>query len=94
MVVGDLPALDQQSLGRRFSLAVAPGRAALKGRRTAWFDGAPVECEVYDRYALACGDELAGPALIEERESTCVIGPGDRATVDARHNLIARTVQP
>lgn len=76
-------------MGRRFTLDVPPGRSASKGRRMAWFDGEPMDCEVYDRYALAPGAELSGPALIEERESTCVIGPGDRVTVDARHNLIA-----
>jgi len=31
---------------------------------------------------------VIGPALIEERESTCVIGPGDVVRVDARRNLI------
>ena len=29
------------------------------------------------------------PALIEERESTCVIAAGYTATVDARYNLVA-----
>jgi N-methylhydantoinase A len=33
--------------------------------------------------------EVIGPALIEERESTCVIGPGDVVRVDTRRNLIA-----
>lgn len=47
-----------------------------------------VLCPVYDRYALAPGEEIRGPALIEENESTCVIGFGDVVTVDARHNLI------
>jgi hypothetical protein len=32
---------------------------------------------------------LNGPALIEERESTCVIGVGETVTVDARLNLVA-----
>jgi N-methylhydantoinase A len=31
---------------------------------------------VYDRYALASGQTFAGPAIVEERESTLVIGPG------------------
>ena len=30
-----------------------------------------------------------GPALIEERESTCVVGAGDHVRVDERDNLIA-----
>ncbi|MFP6688414.1 MAG: hypothetical protein VCD31_03700 [Alphaproteobacteria bacterium] len=38
---------------------------------------------------MAPGMEIAGPALIEERESTCVIGPGERARVDERRNLVA-----
>ena len=32
---------------------------------------------------------IAGPALIEERESTCVITAAQRVTVDARLNLVA-----
>ncbi len=35
-----------------------------------------VETPVYDRYALGPGVRLAGPAIVEERESTTVIGPG------------------
>jgi N-methylhydantoinase A len=31
---------------------------------------------VYDRYALVAGATFAGPAIVEERESTLVIGPG------------------
>ncbi len=38
---------------------------------------------VYDRYALAPGQTVAGPAIIEEREATTVIAPGDSLTVDA-----------
>jgi N-methylhydantoinase A len=48
---------------------------------------------VYDRYALAPGPSVTGPALIEERESTCVIGAGNVATVDARYNLVAELGQ-
>jgi N-methylhydantoinase A len=51
--------------------------------------GAFVECEVLDRYALEVGTMIEGPAVIEERESTCVLGRGDRATVDAHLNLVA-----
>jgi N-methylhydantoinase A len=46
------------------------------------------ECPVYDRYALPVGARLAGPALIEERESTCVVGPGSRVEVDRFLNLL------
>ena len=60
-----------------------------KRPRDVWFGDAFVECEVIDRYALEPGTTIEGPAVIEERESTCVLGPGDRATVDAHLNLVA-----
>jgi N-methylhydantoinase A len=46
-----------------------------------------VECPVYDRYGLAAGAHGVGPALMEERETTVVVGPGAKWTVDAYHNL-------
>jgi N-methylhydantoinase A/oxoprolinase/acetone carboxylase beta subunit len=63
----------------------------LKGRRRAWFPetGGWTECPVYDRYALAPGAQLAGPAIVEERESTTVLPPATTATVDEYANLIA-----
>ena len=64
-------------------------RAREKRPRNVWFGDAFVECEVLDRYALEVGTVIEGPAVIEERESTCVLGPGDRATVDAHLNLVA-----
>ena len=67
------------------------GGARPRGKRprNVWFGDAFVECEVLDRYALEPGTAIEGPAVIEERESTCVLGPGDRATVDAHLNLVA-----
>ena len=62
---------------------------ARKLSRKAYFADAYHDCPVYERTLLAPDMEVAGPALIEERESTCVIGPGDRVRVDARRNLIA-----
>jgi N-methylhydantoinase A/oxoprolinase/acetone carboxylase beta subunit len=38
---------------------------------------------VINRYGLAAGDEVIGPAVIEEREATTYLGPGERAVVDA-----------
>jgi N-methylhydantoinase A len=66
-----------------------PGQA-LKARRPAYFPemGCFVDCAVYNRYALAPGEELSGPAIVEERESTTVLPPGVRAVVDEYANLI------
>ncbi|MBL8698020.1 MAG: hydantoinase/oxoprolinase family protein [Alphaproteobacteria bacterium] len=65
-------------------------RRALKGRRPAYFRewGRADACDVYDRYRLGAGCEFAGPAIIEEKESTIVLPPGTRARVDRKGNLI------
>lgn len=64
--------------------------AALKGTRRAYFHSVQgyVECEVYDRYRLKPGQLIIGPAIVEERESTAVLSPKDRATVDEWLNLL------
>ena len=67
----------------------APASAG-KGTRPAYFPGAGyVDTPVYDRYALRAGATFAGPAIVEERESTAVIGPDARISVDASLTLIA-----
>jgi N-methylhydantoinase A len=82
-----------QSSGPRPDVALAvAGEAgdALKGERQAWQPelGGLVPTAVYDRYRLAPGARIAGPAIVEERESTLVIGPGGSAVVDERWNLV------
>jgi N-methylhydantoinase A len=71
-------------------------RAALKGTRRAYFPGADgwVETAVYDRYRLGVGDELAGPAVVEEEGSTLVVGPGATARVAASGNIVMTLVEP
>ena len=64
-----------------------------KATRRAYFPEARgyTDTPVYDRYELAAGTSLTGPAIVEERESTTVIPPGASATVDEYANLIAET---
>jgi len=50
--------------------------------------GAYVRTRVYDRYRLHPGDTVAGPAIVEERESTVVLGPSSVARVDDFLNLV------
>ena len=76
-----------------FGGAVAGGAAApdaVKRTRRAWFAEANdwVETPVYDRYALGPGTTFGGPAIVEERESTAVVGPGARCRVDERRTLV------
>ena len=67
-----------------------------RGNRPVYFseEGGFFECPVYDRYRLKPDTFFSGPALFEERESTCVIGVGDRVKVDSRFNLIAEIEEP
>ena len=61
----------------------------LKGQRDVYFpETGFAPCDVYDRYALSPGDAFEGPAVVEERESTTVIGPGAKVTVDESLNLL------
>ena len=43
---------------------------------------------MYDRARLALGDEVRGPAVVEEEGSTLVIGPGGSARVARSGNLV------
>jgi N-methylhydantoinase A len=64
-------------------------RDALKGQRLAYFPeaGEHRATPVYDRYVLGPGQELDGPAIVEERESTTIIGHAAHARVDEYLNL-------
>jgi N-methylhydantoinase A len=70
----------------------SPLSEARKGTREIYLPehGSFREVPVYDRYRLEPGTVLAGPAVVEERESTVVIGPEGRAEIDAARSLIAR----
>ncbi len=61
-----------------------------KGARPVRFGAEPEPVAVYDRVALAAGQAIAGPAIIEERETTIVLLPGWNATVDTRGCIVAR----
>ncbi len=63
---------------------------ALKGHRKVRFAemDSSVECPVYSRYGLTNGDKMNGPAIIEEKESTFVIGPNSQFSVDHQMNIV------
>ena len=73
---GDPRALDEARKGKReIYLPEEEGFAAVP---------------VYDRYRLDPGAAFDGPAVVEERESTVIVGPDSRAEVDGSRNLIVR----
>jgi N-methylhydantoinase A len=63
---------------------------ARRGFRRAYFPepGEYVETAVYDRYALDVGMEFIGPGIVEERESTLIVGARGKARVDERLNIV------
>jgi N-methylhydantoinase A len=66
------------------------GGLALKKKRSVYFPEYRgfKECPVYDRYRMGLGTNLTGPAVVEERESTLVVGPGGKLRIDDYLNAI------
>ncbi len=76
--VSDAPAQDQDR------------PVAQENRRKVYFPeaGSAVDTAIHDRAALPVGEIFTGPAVVEEPESTMVIGPGGRFHLSASGNLI------
>jgi N-methylhydantoinase A/oxoprolinase/acetone carboxylase beta subunit len=68
--------------------APAPDAAVKASRDVYWPEHrAYLPSPIYDRYRLTPGIRIAGPAIVEERESTTVVPPRCTATVDEWLNL-------
>ena len=61
---------------------------ALKGGRQAYFSGKPYNVPVYDGGQFECGFIVAGPALIEQANTTVLVPPGYRLVCDAYGNYV------
>ena len=76
--------------GNRLELPRHAGTEALKGYRQVFFpDGGALRTAVYDRYALALGATVPGPAVFEEDESTFIVGPNATARVLEDGSILA-----
>ena len=69
---------------------VGPDGDAVKGRRAVFCARSRRfrDAIVYDRYRLAPGRTIVGPAVVEERESTAVIPEGATARAESGHLVI------
>jgi N-methylhydantoinase A len=85
VVSGPRPALEL----RAPASGDADAGTALKGERPIYLPevGGYTTVPIYDRYRLAPGATFAGPAIVEERESTAIIG-GGMIRIDEFRNLI------
>jgi len=73
----------------RPSEARKSGAAEPVSHRRVWFEAdAAQDTPVYDRATLLPGDTVIGPAVVEQLDSTTLLFPGDRATVDPYLNLL------
>jgi len=71
---------------------VGPAEAgpAITGRREIWFSEARdfIDSPIYARDRLAPGMTFAGPAVVEQMDTTTLVPPGVNVRVDAYENLI------
>jgi N-methylhydantoinase A len=74
----------------------APEASAFTGTRPVFFTETNdfVETKTFARTGLLAGNEIEGPALIEEHASTTVVLPGDKLTVDPYGNLMIAVGAP
>jgi len=62
--------------------ASGPLEDALRARRPAYFGGRFLDTPVYDGDRIRVGHVVEGPAIVEERFTTIVVHPGQRAALD------------
>jgi N-methylhydantoinase A len=76
----------------RVPLAEVPVRPAPAARaaRRIWLDGRPTEARVFDRDGLGRGARLAGPAIVEQPDTTVLVPAGHVGEVDRLGNLLLR----
>ena len=63
-------------------------KAALIETRPVYFDGAWAETPIYRREALPGDAVIAGPAVIQQLDTTILVEPGSEARADALGNLV------
>ena len=51
-------------------------------------EGRTVKCRIVSRASLAPGDEVHGPALVEQPDTTTLLSEDDLAMVDESNNLV------
>jgi N-methylhydantoinase A len=82
--------IDVEAGALRMQASAPLARGAIKRTRPVYFPEFRDfhATTVYDRYALIPGQTFDGPAIVEERESTLVVGPGGRFEVAPSGNII------
>jgi N-methylhydantoinase A len=63
---------------------------ALLDEREVWIDNGWQTTRIYDRLALPVGARIAGPAILEQSDTTIFVDPGLGAEVDRFGNLVVK----
>lgn len=99
----DMPEQPIEIVTMRLSLAVPPQAYApaaldaaatevadaIAGHRDVWFPGSGFTATpVYDRARLGPGHRFAGPAIVEQTDSTTVVPPGAAVEIDGLGNIL------
>ncbi len=74
---------------RHADVEFAAADATPKATRAVYLDGKSFDMPIYDRSALAAGQTISGPVIIEERETTVFILPDWTLNVHTDGSLIA-----
>ena len=64
----------------------------VRGRRPVIFENMAVDCPIYLRSGFKPGDQLDGPAVIEEVGATILVYPGDKMQVNEFGHLVIEVV--
>lgn len=71
----------------------APTVESERDHREVWFDGQRHQATVLARRSLAPNETVTGPAVLEQRESTTVVPPGWRGTVQRDGTLVLQRAE-
>jgi N-methylhydantoinase A len=67
---------------------------AVKSKRQLWFrDTGTIDATIYDRRRMPSGLAVGGPAVIESLESTVLVPPGWRATMNEDGFVVLTSLQ-
>ena len=79
-------------LPRREHTGADPSPAQTGMRRAYWEELGPVETPIYRQELLECGNAIVGPAIVEAEDTTIVVEPGWRFTLDEYMNALIKHV--
>ena len=86
-VIGERPSLDLSCLQQPVT---GPLSQALLEERPVWFDGRHHATRIYDRDLIPVGAAIAGPAIIEQADTTLLIDPAMTGVLDGFGNVIIK----